>query len=205
MKQLNLLVICLAFATISQAQKVLTIENEALVSGNWTPNSKITFGYDANCYLVTTLFQNWNANTSMYDNFLLNTYTNNTDGTVSQVLGQSWKSGSWKNASRETFTYTSFGKTETLLSESYLFNSWTKFIMITYTYDPNNYLIQDSSTILFPITGPASKDNFTNNGDGSPNQIINQRWVVASWENARRESITYYNNNPAKRLTDKIK
>lgn len=207
MKHLNLILICAVLSTGIHAQKVLTVENDTISGGNWLHTSKITNSYDASCYLISSLYQTWNAGTSSYDNSLLTSYTNNTDGTISQFLSQSWNGSSWVNLLRETFTYTAFGKPSLSVSEFYQNNNWQTISNTVYTYDNNHFLIVDSTTSTFVITQPLLKNLYTNNADGSPNQIIDQTWVPfpppAKWKNAGRETITYYNNTPSKYLTIK--
>ncbi len=207
MKHLNLIFICAVLSSGIYAQKVLTVENDTISGGNWLHNIKITNSYDGNCYLISSLYQTWNAGTSSYANSLLTTYTNNTDGTISQFLSQTWNGSSWVNVVRETFTYTAFGKPSLTVSEIYQGSNWQTSGNTVFTYDINHFLVVDSTTSIFGITLPLLKNLYTNNGDGSPSQIIDQTWVPfpppAKWKNAGRQTLTYYNNSPNKYLAIK--
>lgn len=207
MKKFNLLFVCLAFAAGLQAQqKVQTIVLDSWTGTTWQPSSRITYSYDANCFLITFLLESWDAGTSTWANYLLSTYTNNPDGTPSQVLQQTWNNGTstWTNQSRITYTYTSFGKQATALSEYWLNNKWKNASRVTNTYDAGNYLINQLSEISLGgsnwING--SQTLYTNNSDGSVNQAVTQGWnFVGPWKDQSRITYTYYNNDPAKILT----
>lgn len=204
MKHLNLVIICLGFAAVLQAQKLKTIETDTSVNGVYQHLSKSTLTYDANCFLITTLDQEWNVATSTYLDASLITYTNNANGTVNQALFQSINNGNWVNLLRFSYTYTGFGKVATTASDAWLQNAWNATTFTTYTYDANHYLIQDSTALVI-ANFPASKNIYVNNVDGSPNLITTQTWNIfpPKWKNANRTSITYYNNNPQKTLTTK--
>lgn len=206
MKKFNLLFVCLAFAAGLQAQKVQTQVLDSWTGTTWQPSSRITYSYDANCFLVSFLLESWDAGTSTWANYLLSTYTNNPDGTPSQVLQQAWNNGTstWTNQSRITYTYTGFGKQATALSEYWQSNKWKNASRVTYTYDAGNYLINQLSEISLGgsnwING--SQTLYTNNSNGSVNQAVTQGWnFVGPWKDQSRVTYTYYNNDPAKILT----
>ena len=205
MKHFNLLILCLALTFSLAAQKIKTVESDTIVSGVYQHVNRTTYTYDANCFVSTTLFERWNDTTSSYNNFLLTTNTNNSDGTIQQTIGQLWAGGSWQNATRSTFTYTSFIKIATIATDSWSGSSWIASTFSTYKYDASNYLIQDSTGLVIGNL-PVSKNIYTNNANGSPSQIVNQQvsFPFFKLKDFSRTSITYYNGDPIKPLTNKF-
>ena len=207
MKKFNLLFVCLAFAAGLQAQKVQTQVLDSWTGTTWQPASRITYSYNANCFLVTFLFESWDAGTSTWVNYLLFTYTNNPDGTPIQVLQQTWNNGTstWVNQTRTTYTYTAFGKAATSVTEFWQSNKWKSLTRTTNSYDAGNYLVKavTESNIGGNNWLNSFQQLYTNNIDGSVNQILTQLWdfISSTWKDQSRTTMTYYNNDPLKPLT----
>lgn len=92
--------------TYNGSNKVLTEVTEEWMDPDWQSYSKETNTYDGNGFLILTLEQLWDmGSTSWKDDSRMN-YTNNTDGTPSVVVSQSWDGVStWDNVQRSTYTY----------------------------------------------------------------------------------------------------
>ncbi|MEP7317156.1 MAG: T9SS type A sorting domain-containing protein [Panacibacter sp.] len=207
MKKFNLLFVCLAFAAGLQAQQVQTLVQDTWDGTTWQPATRITYSYDANCLTVSLLLESWDIGSGTWNNYILNSYTNNPDGTVAEALTQSWNGGTstWVNQSRTTYTYTGFGKQATSISEYWQNNKWKNASRVTNTYDGSNYLINQLTEISLGgsnwING--SQTLYTNNPNGSISQAIVQGWdfVFSQWKDQSRLTYTYYNNDPTKILT----
>jgi len=74
----------------------------------WENESKDTYDYDTNGYIIHTLTQNWNG--GVWNNEEQSFATNYTNGAPHQIVSQFWNSSNaWDNTYRITFNYITLG------------------------------------------------------------------------------------------------
>jgi len=73
----------------------------------WVLNSRYTYSYDGQGYLVNLLTQGWDNNSNAWVNSTKIDYSNNSDGGVNQNTSQIWnhQSNLWLNSQKTTYTY----------------------------------------------------------------------------------------------------
>jgi hypothetical protein len=121
---------------------------------------------------------------------------NNSNGSVSQVINQSWNSisASWENSKKTNYSYNVTD--DVVLSVTQLWDGfiWLNDYKITYNYDASNFLVyalnQDWSNSIWIND---AQDIFTYNGNGTLHQIESQEWDIASsiWNNNIRLTFSY--------------
>ncbi len=183
--------------TYTGASKIATITTDFWV-GVWQPFVKITNTYDSSNYLIVEVTQNWDFLSNAFVNSSKDIFTNLPNGTVSQIVNQTWNTGTsnWDNAERNTYTYNSSSNLITELTEFWNAGNWVNFSKITNTYNANNKLIQsldqnwEASTSSW-INDSQSYESY--NGNGDLNQIISQLWnsTTSVWVNELRITFTY--------------
>lgn len=90
--------------TFSPSNQILTSVTENYDNTDWKNESKTTYAYDANDYMVFSLFQNWADETNSWQDFFHHNYTNNPNGTISEFVSQQWLNP-WTNFQRALYTY----------------------------------------------------------------------------------------------------
>ena len=94
--------------TYNGSGKVLTALTERWSSGSWKSYSLETNTYDGSGYILTELSQLWDTGPAAWKNDSRSNYTNNPNGTASQIVMQTWDGiSAWNNTQRLTFTYSS--------------------------------------------------------------------------------------------------
>ena len=84
--------------------RVQTIVDEIMVSGNWQNDSRNTFTYDGGGHLINDLSQTWDIPSTSWKNLSQSNFTNNPDGSISQIIIQNWTT-LWTDDQRITYTY----------------------------------------------------------------------------------------------------
>jgi hypothetical protein len=93
--------------TYNAAGKMLTSVSDDWTGTAWLPKTMQTDTYNGSNNLIHILSQKWDSGTSVWINDTQSDYSNNADGTVAQVVTQTWDGVTpWVNTSRITFTYT---------------------------------------------------------------------------------------------------
>jgi hypothetical protein len=194
--------------TYNSSKKVLTELSEKNLGAAWQNVSLKTNTYDGNGYLINSLTQSWDIATSTYKNSSQSNYTNNANGTPSQVVNQTWNGvNAWTNSLRFTYTYNASGKNLTTVTDQSVSGTWIAFLKELFSYDGSGYLINDLSQLWNTGTstwGNSSQSNYTNNSDGTPHQVISQSWDgTSAWINSDRLTYTYSQITGVSELIDK--
>jgi hypothetical protein len=184
--------------TYNSSKKVLTTVGEVWFLSNWMNSSKTINTYDGSGYLTNTLNQSWDMISSTYKNSSQTDYTNNPDGTVGLWITKTWDGVSaWINSVRLTNTYLS-GKVQTSVYDQYTAGNWVPKTKLSYTYDGSGFLINILSQLWDAGSSTwknNTRDNITNNPNGTPYQDISQKWDgVSVWNNTDR--LTYGYSQP---------
>ena len=107
MKKIIILSLSLVFSISIYGQNLLTLTYENWSGGAWVNYSEQTNTYDGSGYLTNQLVQLWDGSSSSWKNSSQTNYTNNVNGTIQQLIQQSWlTTGAWSNSQRATMTYT---------------------------------------------------------------------------------------------------
>jgi hypothetical protein len=150
--------------------------------------------YNGSGYITNSLIQSWDVATSAYKNSSQSNYTNNANGTPSQVINQTWNGvNAWINSLRFTYTYNGSGKNLTTVTDQSVSGTWTAFLKETFSYDGSGYLINDLSQIWNSGAWKNStQSNYTNNTDGTQHLVVSQSWDgISAWVNSDRLTFTY--------------
>ena len=93
--------------TYNIKDKPLTQYTEIWVNGNWQNFERHNNSYDNTGFVINTIEQKWNLDSSRWNNSEQINYANNLDGTIHQKTMQTWDNllKSWNNIERTTFTY----------------------------------------------------------------------------------------------------
>lgn len=149
--------------TYDGSNKLLSYTIEINFLGTWTLFLQTTYSYDASNYIDSILTQS--AFPPPLQNSTLAVYTNNSDGTPSQIVIQTWNlvTSAWDNSLRNTFTYNASAQQLTQLIQQWQTNAWVNFDSTTFTY----------------------------NGSGMLISSLTQRWNGSSWDDDSRSTYTY--------------
>jgi hypothetical protein len=137
--------------TYNGSLKVLTAVTDKWSSGSWKSFSMETNTYDGSGYILTELSQLWDTGPATWKNDSRSNYTNNPNGTASQVIMQTWDGiSAWNNTQRLTFTYSSpTGINETVREAGFTIYPNPASNMITIktgnTFPGNSYSITDQA------------------------------------------------------------
>lgn len=190
------LTICLFLMADVSSQNIDAILTESWTNSSWAHDTRTLNTYDGNNYLTNSLSQTWDADLAFWTNVFQSNFTNNPDGTVSQIIGQFWAGDGWGDSTRITYTYTAFGEELTVVSEYWAGTDWLPITKKTNTYDGSEYLthtLVQSWDIISSSWQNSSQSNYTNNANGTVNQVIDQTWnpVTSSWDNFEKTNFTY--------------
>ena len=117
---------------------------------------------------------------------------------ILDVVIQSWNTTSsiWENSDRISYIYNLSNKVISAIDEIWIVNTWQNFFKQTFTYDGNNYLVNNLSQ-FWNVTGSTWDNyiqfNYTNNPDGTAFQVVTQIWndVSIAWDNSQRTTYSY--------------
>lgn len=183
--------------TYNTSKKVLTEVTEMYMAAIWQNSSKTTNTYDVSDYLTNSLSQNWDFISSSWKNDEQSIYTNNTYGYPTQEIIQTWDGVSaWNNSLRVTIVYNASNKALTETTDIWQSGEWETDSRTTNTYDGSGYILQ---SLYQTYNGGTStwkneiKEDYTNNPDGTPSEIITQEWsgTPGSWVNSNKITFTY--------------
>ena len=180
-----------------QGQKYQMILTEDWKNGAWQNSNKTAYTYDGNEFLISTLSQSWDETLPGWVNSTKSLHSNNPDGTVNNTIAQIWddQDNVWKDMQRITYTYNTAKKVLTAVTEMWTGSDWLNFAKQTNTYDVNNYLTKELSQTWDFVSNwnNVRQSNYTNNPDGTPNQVIDQVWIVipGNWTDSERSTFTY--------------
>ena len=194
--------------TYNSSKKVLTELSELYLGSAWQNTSLKTNTYNGSGYLTNSLTQSWDIASSTYKNSAQANYTNNANGTPSQVINQTWNGvNAWTNSLRFTYTYNASGKILTTVVDQWLSGNWVSLQKESNTYDGSGYLTNVLSQLWNSGTsnwGNNTQSNYSNNTDGTPHQVINQSWDgISTWINTDRMTFTYSLITGVSELTNK--
>ena len=194
--------------TYNSSKKVLTELSELYLGSAWQNTSLKTNTYNVSGYLTNSLTQSWDIASSTYKNSAQANYTNNANGTPSQVINQTWNGvNAWTNSLRFTYTYNASGKILTTVVDQWLSGNWVSLQKESNTYDGSGYLTNVLSQLWNSGTsnwGNNTQSNYSNNTDGTPHQVINQSWDgISAWINSDRMTFTYSLTTGISELTNK--
>lgn len=188
----------------ANAQKVQSITTKGWNGSAWQNGAYVTYSYDANFYNTATLYQNWNAATSSYTNWISYTYTNNAMGSPSLNLTQMWNASvnTWSNSSISTTYYNSVNASTMQLGQSWNGSAWQNGTQLMQSYT-NNYLTSMLYQSWNATTSTYTNSylyTFTNNINGNPTASALQLWNSAAntWTNS---SLTTHSYNAANSQT----
>ena len=179
----------------AQTPKVDTSVYTRWSGSDWENDSRTISSYDADCRLSNILSQTWDEISYVWNNQSLQIYSYNTNDYVSDVVTQIWdtSTNSWNNSSRNVYTYDNSFKVLLLNIQYWEDGNWKDGIVTTYSYNANGYydsiLVTDYS---FDPLGFLLLATYTNNSDGTPNQVVHQsKFGADEWQNVYRETFTY--------------
>ena len=208
MKKIITLSLSLVFSLSIYGQNLLTlITYENWSGGTWVNYSEQTNTYDGSGYLTNQLDQLWDGSSSSWNNNEQFSYTNNGNGTVQQNIKQSWNpsSGTWMNSERLSYTHNGSNQVLTLTYENWSGGAWVNYVKSTNSYDGSGYLtnnvfqLWDSSSSSWKNS---SQTNYTNNVNGTTQQLIQQSWLpTGAWSNSIRTIYTYNGSNQVLAMT----
>jgi hypothetical protein len=162
---------------------------------------KITNTYDANGNMTKATTQKWNTVTSVWEVYMMTSYTLNTDGTAKESLTQmnNQDGMGWIDMSKSTFTYNASKQVLTEAAYSWGGIMWFASTTRTNTYESGGHLLNvtmQSSDFLTQQMKNFWKIDYTYNSDGSSNQTINQSWNATNqWVNSSRTTSSYISSN----------
>jgi len=205
MKTKLYLLTALIFLTLFvSAQKYNYMIMEDWKDNAWTKASKSTNTYDSNGNLIKITMEQWNAETNLWEKYIIISYTLNSDATVKEALTQMWGmfGDEWSNSSKTSYTYDGSKKILTETTLTWMMDSWLENRIETNTYDTNGKLIKiitQGYDFLTQQMKNSSQHTYTYNSDGTENQSVAQTWnALNQWENATRMTNTY---NASKHIT----
>jgi hypothetical protein len=207
MKKIITLSLSLVFSLSIYGQNLLTLTYENWSGGTWVNYSEQTNTYDGSGYLTNQLDQLWDGSSSSWNNNEQFSYTNNGNGTVQQNIKQSWNpsSGTWMNSERLSYTHNGSNQVLTLTYENWSGGAWVNYVKSTNSYDGSGYLtnnvfqLWDSSSSSWKNS---SQTNYTNNVNGTTQQLIQQSWLpTGAWSNSIRTIYTYNGSNQVLAMT----
>ena len=198
-----LLTALMCFTLVAPAQKYKYMIFESWTNNSWKMTFRSTNNYDLNGNLISDYDEQWNNETSIWENISTNAHTLNPDGTIRESLSRSWneESNRWETVSKTVFTYNESKKIHTEITQIFL-ESWMDSEKISYTYDSNGNLMSIVTQKMDLLSGMVLK-NFSQtiysyNEDKTENQIVYQIWNAANqWEDESRTTNTY---NASKQL-----
>lgn len=174
-----------------------------------------------------TLEQEWDINSSAWEDHYQTYYTYDGSGNLTQSLSQVWQFA-WVDQMRETLTYDGSGNNLTWVLEMWTGTAWMTFMSMTYTYNPQGYLTQMLTSFMYGTEERATMIydanwyviealwemydgfnwvnnelySFTNNASGAPLEELRQLWNGSAWVDTTKYNYTYNGNND---ITQSIK
>lgn len=97
--------------TYNNDNKITSFLNEIWNGNGYTNNTRNTYNYDIDGFLVEIVTEFWDLNINDWENSSLITYQNNNDGSISILTTQIWDQtiGTWENSTRWTYSYNTLG------------------------------------------------------------------------------------------------
>jgi len=162
---------------------------------------------------------------NQWENYMMITYTYNTQGNMNECIIRDWKSNQWVNSGRHSCTYDVQNKLTEILVQNWQSNKWTNSNREIYTYNTKDnlteWITQDWESgkwvnffkgfrtydtlnnvveTLFQIWQSSqwvNIDKFSNTYDIQNRMIVSlaQRWQSGQWVNSWKDSTTYNEQN----------
>lgn len=184
--------------TYNDSNKILTTTYEFWTGETWVNSSKYNYTYDGSGYLTLQLRQSWDVPTSSWKNAFQTTYLNNGNGLVQEYIEEAWDipSNSWKNLLKGVYTYNGSNKIISATSKIYQGETWVNYSKDDNLYDKSGYAtynleqVWDSKLNEWRVY---IQYNYTNNVDGTVQQLISEMWDIPSslWKYWNRSTYTY--------------
>lgn len=97
--------------TYNGDNQITTFLNEIWNGNGYTNNTRNTYSYDTNGYLVEILNEYWDQSLNDWEYSSLLTYQINGDGSINVLTTQNWDqtTGTWENSTRWTYSYNVLG------------------------------------------------------------------------------------------------
>lgn len=93
---------------------------------------------------------------------------------IDHYLIEEWNGTGWDPALRYNYSYNSYNNVTEMLAEMYD-QGWINNMLFTYTYDNNQFLIQDYAKFWFLDSwAEISRTTYTNNSIGNPIQVLEE-------------------------------
>ncbi|NDC40080.1 MAG: T9SS C-terminal target domain-containing protein [Chitinophagia bacterium] len=175
------------------ANNWLSSTKYSIWNGSSFTNNRLTSNtYDTTGNMLTTVYQNWNATTSGWDNANLSVFSNFTSSHMAQTeITQSWDTasgGTWKNNKQYTYSFNSFGQLTEKIGISWNVAGFWEYefgdIMNLYHYEAftagvKNTVAENGTLTVFP--NPAN--NFVS--------------LNLNWNEAQAFTVSVFNANGA--------
>ena len=150
-----------------------------LYSGD--PYYRISYQYDNNGYLISSLIENWEATFWMYESQRI--YTNNENGLVIESITQSWTGTEWRNSFKLEHHYDSNELKTKIVRQNWNNGIWENFYQNLYTY---NYLELLSEDIRQYWSNDAwqnsNKTTYLYNEEDVVIELSNYNWSNNQWQ-----------------------
>lgn len=192
--------------TYNASSKVLTTVADIWTGAAWMNATRTTNTYDSNGYLLTTLNE-ISLGGVLWTNQTLDTYTNNSDGTVSTHIRQNWNlvTSGWDNYLKDIYTYNPDKTIQQSVSQTWNGAAWVNSQRFTYTYDAQGREL----TVLTEkwVTNAWVNDTkITNsyNGSGQLTNTLDQTWDANTWKNTEQTSYTYNANGSVHQIVTQV-
>lgn len=96
------------------------------------------------------------------------------NGIIDHYLVEEWNGTGWDPMMRYNYSYNSYNNVTEMLAE-YYDQEWINNMLYTYTYDNNQYLIQDYAKFWFLDSwADINRTTYTNNSIGNPIQVLEE-------------------------------
>ncbi len=196
MKKLYLIVLAIMYTSLVNSQNLDSVLLESKNTGVWENNVNTSYTYNEDGNMLTWLTKKWESNSESWLNLYLGENAINSDGTVDSTLFKEWNGTGWDNFDKRNYHYTSTGKVDTFTVQDYGAGGWINNIRTIYEYDINDYNIYRLEQISFGGWKNSRQNFITNNVEGLPIELIQERWNISSndWEKNYKEGYTYNNS-----------
>lgn len=159
----------------------------------WENSVKITYSYDGNNNLTSTLNQDWDGED--WENTLLESYTYNASNKKITSLMQIWMDDEWYDEMKSTYTYDNDNLINEI-TEIWNFIGWENYSSTAYTYGAANNLISAIEQLWEEdqwVNSQKAEYNYDQNMNMTNTMV--QAWDGSTWLNFYQMSYSYDANN----------
>jgi hypothetical protein len=194
----NLCVIFLLFNIVASSQNFEISLTERWANGAWQNYSKTTNSLDQNGNITNQLIQNWEIESSTWDDWLRATYSNTYSGFPSIIVYERWQNGSWQDYTQYVYNYDSNNNLTNLLIQFWNTDSseWTDLMQSNYSYNSSGLL----EGVLYQILNNgswtnSSRTNYTYGSSDVLLTLVTEIWSNGAWQNNSNQTYSYDANN----------